>query len=328
LLIVPFSDKPQTRQIAMSVVNESAKPVSGTVSLNINSATEWKYRASTPTFELKRNGERSSFSFDMTIPARTKPGAYQIVGQAAIGESLASSTMRTIAYPHIQTHRIYQKAAADVKVFDLKTMPVKVGYIMGSGDRVFDAIRQMGFDVTAISESELASGDLSKYDTIVVGIRAYQVRSDVVSNNKRLLDFASNGGTLIVQYQLPQYAQQNLTPFPAQQGPRVVDENAAVKITHPENPIFLSPNRIGADDFSGWVQERNLYNFSTMDAKYVGLLESHDAGEPENSVGLVMAEVGRGNYIYCSYSLFRQLPAGVPGAYRLLANMLSLGSAR
>jgi hypothetical protein len=197
---------------------------------------------------------------------------------------------------------------------------------MGSGDRVFDAIRQMGFDVSMISESELAGGDLSKYDTIVVGIRAYQVRADVVSNNKRLIDFASNGGTLIVQYQLPQYAQQNLTPFPAQQGPRVVDENAAVKITHPENPIFLSPNRIGADDFSGWVQERNLYNFSTMDAKYVGLLESHDAGEPENSGGLVMAEVGRGNYIYCSYSLFRQLPAGVPGAYRLLANMLSLGA--
>jgi LmbE family N-acetylglucosaminyl deacetylase len=326
LLIVPYSDKPQTRQIAMSVVNESAKPVNGTLSLNINSPTEWKYKASTSTFELKRTGERTSVSFDLTIPAKTKPGAYQIRGQASVGDSIATSTMRTIAYPHIQTHRIYQKAAADVKVFDLKITPVKVGYVMGSGDRVFDAIKQMGFDVTMISDAELASGDLSKYDTIVVGIRAYQVRPDVVANNKRLIDFASNGGTLVVQYQLPQYAQQNLTPFPAQQGPRVVDENAEVKVVHPESPVFTSPNKIGADDFAGWVQERNLYNFSTMDPKFVGLLESHDSGEPENSGGLVIAEVGRGNYVYCSFSLFRQLPAGVPGAYRLLANMVSLGA--
>ena len=178
-----------------------------------------------------------------------------------------------------------------------------------------------------ISERELASGDLSKYDTIVIGIRAYQVRSDTVANNKRLMDFANNGGTLIVQYQLPQYSQMNALPYPAQMGPRVVDENAEVKILKPAHPIFNFPNRIAASDFVGWVQERNLYNFSTMDPKYTGLLESHDAGEPENSGGLVIADVGKGKFIYCSYSLFRQLPAGVPGAYRLLANMLSIQSA-
>jgi len=236
--------------------------------------------------------------------------------------------MRTLAYPHIQTHRIYRKATTDVKLFELKTSPVKVGYVMGSGDRVADAIKQMGFDVSIISETELASGDLSKYDTIVVGIRAYQVRPDIVANNKRLLDFASNGGTLIVQYQLPQYAQINALPYPAQMGPRVVDENAPIKILQPMHPILNSPNKITDDDFKGWVQERNLYNFSTMDAKYSGLLESHDAGEAENSGGLVVADVGKGRFIYCSYSLFRQLPAGVPGAYRLLANMLSLPNGR
>jgi hypothetical protein len=175
----------------------------------------------------------------------------------------------------------------------------------------------------------LASGDLSRFDTIVVGIRAYQVRPDLVANNKRLTDFVTSGGTLIVQYQLPDtYAQRSLVPFPTQMGPRVVDENASVKILQPAHQIFNFPNKISDEDFKGWVQERNLYNFSQMDPKYIGLLESHDAGEPENAGGLVIADIGKGKYIYCSYSLFRQLPAGVPGAYRLLANMLSVGKAR
>jgi hypothetical protein len=211
-------------------------------------------------------------------------------------------------------------------VVDLKTVPVRVGYITGSGDRVDDAIRQMGFEVEEIDESMLGGADLSRYDTIVVGIRAYQVRPDLVANNKRLLDFAKNGGTLIVQYQLPQsYSQQNLPPFPAQTGPRVADENAPVMILQPTHPIFNFPNRISQEDFKGWVQERNLYNFSTMDPSYVGLLESHDAGDAENNGGLVIADIGKGKYIYCSYSLFRQLPAGVTGAYRLLANLISSG---
>jgi len=147
------------------------------------------------------------------------------------------------------------------------------------------------------------------------------------ASNKMSIDFAKNRWTLIVKHQLPAYQQQNLTPFLAQMGPRVSDENAAVKFLKPEHAIMNFPNKITSDDFKGWVQERNLYNFSTMDPKYVGLFESHDAGEAENSGGLVVADIGKGKYVYCSYSLFRQLPAGVPGAYRLLANMLSVPKA-
>ncbi len=323
LLIVPFSERPQTRTLKMSVTNHSTKPVTGTVSLNIDGGNEWKNSSPQPTFDLKRRGEKNTVSIDVTIPAKVKPGSYQMAGQAVIGDSLASSTIETIAYPHIQTHRLYRRAIANIKVFDIKTSAVKIGYIAGSGDRVPEAIRQMGMGVEILSESDIASGDLSKFDTIVVGIRAYQVRPDVVASNKRLLDFANNGGTLIVQYQLPGYSQQNLMPYPAQMGPRVADENARVTILQPEHPIFNFPNKITDADFDGWVQERNLYNFSTMDEKYTGLLESHDAGEVENKGGLVVADVGKGNYIYCSYSLFRQLPAGVPGAYRFFANMLS-----
>jgi hypothetical protein len=149
------------------------------------------------------------------------------------------------------------------------------------------------------------------------------VRPDLVANNRRLTDFMNAGGTLVVQYQLTAYAQQNLAPYPMQMGPRTVDEEAKVTFARPEHPILNTPNKITDADFDGWVQERNLYNFSTMDERYSGLLETHDANEPENFGGLVVADVGRGKYVYCSYSMFRQLPAGVPGAYRLFANIVS-----
>ena len=329
LLIVPTSDKPQTRKLVMSVTNLSNKSLNGTVGLNIRAERDWPYGVSSSSFSQKKIGERSTVDFDVTIPAKTKPGSYAITGQAMTGEALGSTTMLAIAYPHMQTHRIYRRAVTDVKVLDLRVAPVKVGYISGSGDRVPEAIRQMGLSVELLSEKQLASGNLSMFDVIVVGIRASEVRADFAANNQRLLEFATAGGTLIVQYQRPVYAQQGLMPYPAQMtNARVADEKAPIRILAPEHPIFNFPNKITDADFSGWVQERNLYNFVTMDEKYTGLLESHDAGEPENKGGLVIADVGKGKYVYTSYSFFRQLPAGVDGAYRLFANILSLPKAK
>lgn len=329
LLVVPLSDKPQTRRVVMDIVNNTAAPISGVVGLNIPAATaadEWKYTRSAGTFELKNKGEKTSVTFDVTIPAKTKPGTYNIYAQAMVGEALATQNMHTIAYPHIQTHRFYTRAETKVAVLDIKTAPVKVGYIMGSGDEVPDAIRQMGFDVTMLSDKDLSGGDLSRFGTIVVGIRASEARPDFVANNQRLFDYVKNGGTLIVQYQRPEYAQRNLAPFPTQMGSRVVDENAKITILDPAHPAFNFPNKIGDADFAGWVQERNLYNFTNFDAAYKPLLESHDEGEKEDKGGLVVAEMGKGKYVYCSYAFFRQLPAGVPGAYRLFANLLSLSA--
>jgi hypothetical protein len=171
----------------------------------------------------------------------------------------------------------------------------------------------------------------------VVGIRASEVRPDFAANNKRLLDYVNAGGNLIVQYQRPTFAQQNLAPFTVNMSDtqrsaagstsRVVDENARVTILQPNHAIFNYPNKINDKDFAGWVQERNLYNLVTFDQRYVPLLESHDAGETPNNGGLVLTNVGKGTYIYTSYSWFRQLPAGVPGAYRIFANMISLPKA-
>lgn len=328
LLVAAQSDKPQTRRVVMSLTNNSSKPISGVTSLNIVGLEkiDWKYSADSRTFNLKTKGEKTAINFDVTIPAKTKAGNYNIYAQAMIGEALATQEMNVLAYPHIQTHRFYTRSETKVAVLDLKTAPVKIGYIAGSGDRVADAIRQMGLSVELLNENDLTSGDLSKFEVIVVGIRASQVRPDFIANHQRLLDYVKNGGTMIVQYQLPVY--QSLLPFPATMGARVADENAKVTILDPTNPVFNFPNKITDEDFKGWVQERNLYALTTNDANYKPLLEAHDTGEAENKGGLVVADIGKGKYVYCSYAFFRQLPAGVPGAYRLFANLLSQPKAK
>lgn len=336
LIIVPQSDKPQSRTLGLTITSNAAKPVAGVSALNINAMPEWKYSRDKTAFSLKNKGENTNTTFDITIPAKTKLGTYVVSPNAMVGESLATQTMTTIAYPHIQTHRYYTRAETKVEVIDLKTAPVKVGYIMGSGDEVPEAIRQMGLAVTMLDEKDVASGDLSKYDTIVVGIRASETRPDLVANNGRLLDYAKNGGNVIMQYQRGNWTA--LAPFPvtiadtqrtaAGSIARVVDENAKVNILEPANPVFNTPNKITDADFSGWVQERNAYNLVTFDPQFTPLLESHDAGEAENKGGLVIAKLGKGTWTYCSYSFFRQLPNGVGGAYRLFANLLSMSKSR
>lgn len=330
ILIVPQSNKPQKKRLVMSLTNNSQSPQRGMVSLNFNSSKEINYSASSKTFELKTKGEKTAITFDVEIPPFAKPEEFEIYGQAMVGEGLSTLEMQTIAYPHIQTHRIYKRATTQVKVLDLQVAPVKVGYIMGSGDKVPQAIERLGLNVKMLDGNYLATGDLSQFDTIVAGIRASQVRPDFVANHGRLIDFVKNGGTLIVQYQQQDYARRNMPPFPAKMDSniRTVDETAPVKILAPNNPVFNFPNKITEKDFENWVQERNLYSWTDFDSKYVPLLETHDEGEPESKGGMMYAEVGKGKYIYTGYSWFRQLPVGIAGAYRIFANMLSLPRAK
>jgi hypothetical protein len=216
-----------------------------------------------------------------------------------------------------------------VEVIDLAVAPVRVGYIMGSGDEVPDALRRMGVDVAMIDPETLATGDLSRFDTIVVGIRASEARPDFVANHARLRSYMERGGTLIVQYQQTDYVDRKLPPFPVESptNSRVTDETAPVGILAPTHAAFTFPNRIGPRDFDDWVQERNLYAFVKFDARYTPLLESADPGEASQRGGEVYARVGKGQYVYTSYAWFRQLRAGVPGAYRQFANLISLAKA-
>jgi len=214
--------------------------------------------------------------------------------------------------------------AVDVKL----PQSTKVGYLMGAGDEIPSVLKSVGLNVNLITPQELAAGDLSRYDTIIVGIRAYDVRTDLREQNRRLLDFANRGGTLIVLYNqsVGAFNGGHYTPYPATlSNARVTVEEMPVEVLAPEDPVFSYPNKITNKDFDNWVQERGLYFMSSWDDHFKPLLSSHDPGEPPQKGGLLMAQYGKGLYIYSGYAFFRQLPAGVPGAIRLFVNLVSAG---
>jgi LmbE family N-acetylglucosaminyl deacetylase len=351
LVIVPLGARDRTRQVTLQLVNNVELPspqgvtAQATGVAGISLPGGWPQPAPAG-FEFNAKGDRGALTFAIDAPRNVKAGTYRVGVAARPTYHLRRPqqaqpltfrhTQRVIGYPHIQTHYYYTDAETTVRLFDLEVAPVRVGYIMGSGDEVPEAIRRMGLTVTLLDETQLAVGDLSRFDTIVVGVRASQTRPDFVAHHSRLIEFARRGGALIVQYQRPDYAAKKLPPLPAAMEvpsarpggsptiARVVDELTPVRILAPAHPAFNFPNRITAADWEGWVQERNLYNFTTFDPGYTPLLESHDAGEAEQNGGEVYTRIGRGHYVYTSYAWFRQLPAGVPGAYRLFANLLSL----
>ena len=329
LLVVPLGNTANQQKLVVRATSFSPRPVTGTLRLRLPQG--WTSTPAQASFTLTASGARTSTPFVVTAPARRTAGRFEIGAEAVVDTATFSRDVQVVAYPHIQTHRLYWPATATAQVFELKVAPVKVGYIMGSGDQVADAIRRMGVDVTMLDGDMLATGDLSRFDTIVVGIRASEANPDFVANNGRLLDYVRNGGTMIVQYQQQEYANKMLPPFPASPptnaNPRVTVEDAPVKILVPAHPAFNFPNKITDADFSGWVQERNSYAFSMFDPRYVPLLECADPGEPPVRGAEVYADVGRGRYVYTAYSWFRQLPAGVPGAFRQFANLISLSKA-
>jgi LmbE family N-acetylglucosaminyl deacetylase len=331
LLIIPSSANQTHRRVGVTVTSNAEGNRAAVVKLALPQG--WRSTPESITLTFKQRGEHGFASFDVVVPGGTKAGNYAIGVSATSGGHDYDRIEQTIAYPHIQTHRIYRPAEIKAEVVDLKVAPVNVGYIMGSGDQVPEAIRRMGLPVTLLGEQDLASGDLSRFDVIVVGVRASQVRPDLAANHHRLMDYIHDGGTLIVQYQQGDYTRAGLTPYPARIDPappqraRVTDEDAPVKILAPQHPAFNYPNRIIPADWQGWVQERNLYNFTQFDPHYQALLECADPGEAPQDGGEVYLEYGKGKYVYTSYAWFRQLPAGVPGAYRLFADLLSLAKA-
>jgi hypothetical protein len=327
LLVVPATGAAQAQQLVVSTTSFVDRSLSGMLRLRLPAG--WTSVPSSAPFAVESAGDSATATFLVTPPAQRAPGTVVIGAEATTSGPIYSTSIETVSYPHIQNHRLYSPAGARVEVIDLAVAPVRVGYIMGSGDDVPDALRRMGVDVTIIDRERLATGDLSRFDTIVVGVRASEARPDFVANQARLRAYMERGGTLIVQYQQTDYVERKLPPFPVQSpgNSRVTDETAAVRILSPAHAVFTFPNRITTADFNGWVQERNLYSFGTFDPRYTPLLESADPGEPAQRGGEVIAPVGKGWYVYTSYSWFRQLRAGVPGAYRQFANLISLPKA-
>jgi hypothetical protein len=327
LLIVPTAGAPEGQRLIVTATSFVDRSVTGTLRLRLPAG--WTSSPASTAFSVTSAGDSATATFVVTPPARRTAGVVIVSAEADAGGRVFSSSVENVAYPHIQSHRLYTPAAARVEVIDLAVSRVKVGYIMGSGDEVPVALRRMGVDVAIIDKEMLTTGDLSRFDTIVVGVRASEARPDFVANQARLRAYMERGGTLIVQYQQTDYVERNLPPYPVKSpgNSRVTDETAAVRILAPMHPVFNYPNRITSADFDGWVQERNLYSFGTFDQRYTPLLESADPGEAPQRGGEVIADVGKGKYVYTSYAWFRQLRAGVPGAYRQFANLISLPKA-
>lgn len=333
LAVFPASVKAVQREIHVTVTNGTKGAAEVNVALELPGG--WKATPATVPIHFMHEDESLSARFLVTSPAQVKPGEYTLQAVAtspAFGTEKFTNGYQEIEYPHIQRRQVIKPAETTLKVIDVKVAPsISVGYIVGVGDQVPPAIEQLGARVSFIDQDELAWGDLSKYDVIMTGVRAYERREDLRAYNHRLLDYAERGGTVIVQYNKMEFNQAEYGPYPAKvSGNRVADETVPVKILAPSNPLFNYPNKIGPSAWAGWVQERGLYFLGEKDPKYIDLVSMVDSFKDNPGVKLgsyVEANIGRGHWIYLGLGLWRQLPAGTDGAYQLLANMISLPKA-
>ena len=318
------------RKILRITIANNQKGAVGAIA-TIQAPPGWSVDPASQPVKFNREDEEVTVKVTLQPPQSATLGEFALKAVVTAGSGAASDLgYQIVEYPHIHRRHVVQEAVTRVKVMDVTIVPgLEVGYIMGVGDRVPEAIEQLGADMKMIDAETLASGDLSQFDVIVLGVRAYERRQDLRANNQRLLQYAENGGTVIVQYQRTEFNDAQYGPFPAKTtADRVTDENAPIEILTPDHPIFNAPNKIGPDVWSGWVQERGTYFLGQRDPRYVDLVRSQDpfpynAG-PKTGM-LVEARVGKGRWIYTGLGLWRQLPAGTDGAYRLLANLLSLG---
>ncbi|MGI8990575.1 MAG: PIG-L family deacetylase [Bryobacteraceae bacterium] len=326
--VVVFT-QPGTRQIAVEL---TANVPRASGEIRIEADPGWKLEPTSRTFQFTETGERQEVSFALTraVPGfepgseNAAPAHFHAIARVD-GKEVAAG-MQVIAYPHIPPQTLTPPSNGLLRIAPLRVLAKRVGYVMGAGDDVPDALRQMGCEVRLLTEDDLARGDLSGFDAIVTGVRAYNVRSDLRANQHRLLDYVRDGGTMIVQYNRLEGSNLEIGPYPFKLGgSRVTVEESPVAFPHPDSPLLQAPNHITEKDFTGWIQERGLYFASKWDEHYQTVLESHDPGEVPLPGGTLYTRYGKGAYIFTAYSWFRQLPAGVPGAYRIFANLLSAG---
>jgi len=322
---IPASDQ---REIRVTVINDSKAAAEGVVTLEVPPG--WSVAPVDQKVEFSREDESQTVRFQVRAASNVASGEYPIRASAAAAGQTFARGYQVIEYPHIRRQHIYDAADARLKVIDVKTAPnLTVGYIMGVGDEVPAAIAQLGVKIEMIGPEDLAWGDLSRFHTIVTGVRAYERRSDLRANNSRLLEFVRNGGTLVVQYNKFEFNDAQYGPHPAKvSADRVTDEHAPVVLLDPANPVFNDPNKITDEAWKGWVQERGLYFLGERDSRYRDLVALEDPfpyNTGEKRGALVSTQYGKGRWVYVGLGLWRELPAGVDGAYQLLANLISLG---
>lgn len=300
--------------------------ISGTLKLGVPAG--WKVEPAEASFSIAKKGDEKSIKFMVTPPSGASEG--KIFPVATIDGQNYSKEMLEIKYDHIPAQTVLLNAEAKVAHIELKKAGQLLGYVAGAGDDIPASLQQIGYKVDMLGEKDLTPENLAKYDAVIMGVRAYNTIDALSYRQTNLMEYTRKGGTLIVQYNTNfeyKVEAKELAPYPLNVSrDRVTDENAEVRFLKPEHKILNQPNKITAQDFSGWVQERGLYFPNDWDkTNFDAILSSNDPGEPARDGGLLVAKYGSGYYIYTGYSWFRQLPAGVPGAFRLFANMISIG---
>jgi LmbE family N-acetylglucosaminyl deacetylase len=301
--------------------------VKGTAKGNVKLDLPEGWTARQKEFSTSKDGDDQSLDFNVT-PASLKEKAYDITAVASYDGRDYKEGYHTIGYSGLRPYNLYRASTYHTTGVDVKVARgLDIGYIVGAGDDVPQSLANLGIKVHLLTSEDLASANLSKFNAIILGVRTYAVREDLAIHNDRILDYVKNGGVVIVQYNTPEY-DHNYGPYPYKMGSNpeeVTDENSRIEILAPSNPVFTWPNKITSKDFDNWVEERGSKFLVSWDSQYVPLLETHDPGQAPQKGGLVYAKYGNGIYIYNAYAFYRQMPDGVPGAYRIFANMVSLG---
>jgi hypothetical protein len=343
-LVDILANTPKPFDVLLRVHSYATRP--GEVSVGLVLPRGWSVGGSIP---LKFSGIGDEYArFRVTPPSKLQAGNYKIAAQVlekgdqGLSVKPVKFSLSLEPLPTIPTLLWAEPAQCLVHAFAINVpQNLRVGYITAESEPIPDALRMLGVQVDLLDAQALAFRDLSKFDAIVVGVRAYELRPDLAGANQRLLDYASKGGTLVVQYQREfAWDKSSYSPYPAlisppaapaKEGvtpaprplPRITDENSPVKFLNPNDSLLNRPNKITQADFKGWVQERGLYFWTQFDPKYTPLLAMNDPGEADQNGALVYTRYGKGVYIYTGIAFFRQIPEGIPGAYRLFINLLS-----
>ena len=324
--VVPLSAATKRVELQVDVVHNAEAPTTGTVALTVPSG--WKAEPASEPLTFARAGERASFRFTVS-PATIDAKPYRVEAVATADGRSYREGYELIDQRDLELRYLYRPSTVDVRGIDVTVLPnLKVGYVMGVGDQVPLGLTQLGAQVTLLGERELASADLAQFDAIMTGTRAYAVREDLKTYNQRLLDYVKNGGNMIVLYNTQELIPARFAPFPGElprNAEEVSEEDSPVEILAPKHQAFTWPNAITRADFEGWVEQRGSKFFTTWDKAYTPMIATFDKGQAPQQGGWLTATHGKGTWTYFAYALHRQLPYGVPGAYRITANLLALG---
>jgi LmbE family N-acetylglucosaminyl deacetylase len=324
-VVVPLGAGEKNVRLRIEVSSNKEGRNEGT--LRLDAPSGWKVEPASQPFQFARAGERMFYPFTVTIPS-LENREYRLEAVASSGGREYREGYEAIQHRDLQPQFFYRDASASVRGVDVSIAPgLKVGYVMGIGDDVPAGLTQLGVDVQLLAGQDLATADLSRFDAIMTGTRAYAVRDDLKTYNRRLLDYVKGGGNLIVLYNTQELVPNQFAPFPGElsrDAEEVSEEDSPVEILAPSDPVFNTPNKISKADFDNWVEQRGSKFWSTWDAAYSPMIATWDQGQKPQRGGWLHANYGAGHYTYFAYAFHRQLPYGVPGAYRLLANLLSL----